>query len=312
MDKTIILSQDFNYFNMITYDAGPGYANQMGWKYDYLNNINLYSNSIIIIDNRISELECFKLQEYIAGHKNIFFLLKVVDPCEEWCRNHYYYHFLFRIKNLSNVFFLTVYYPSELTKEINDSTGNKKMIFIPYAFNDTYSIKNELSNRNKKIVFSGNLDPHVYPYRDTFIRKIKINPLLWNKVCFLKHPGYPDINQKLLHNVVGNKYIEFLSLFKFMFISPSRCGLEFLKYSECAYAHCVPIGKAPLSFSNKLKEYFIDIDFNNFYKSINYIFSIPITELQDIAENYYSALELERNQDVLNSQLDAFLDNVIA
>lgn len=311
MDKVIILSQDFKYSNMITYDAGPGYAELMGWQYDYLNNIQLYSNSIIIIDNRISELECFKLQEYISEHKNLYFLLKIVDPCEEWCRNHHYYRFLFEIKDHQNVFFLTVYEPAELTKEINDLTDNKKMIFVPYAFNDTYKLKNALSSRKKKIVFSGNLDPYVYPYRYEFLKKIKRNPLFWNKIHLLKHPGYPDINQNLLHNVIGNRYIEFLSQFKFMFISPSRCGLELLKYSECAYAQCVPVGKAPLSFSSKLQNYFINIDFSDFYKSINYIFSIPMSELENIAENYYYTFEQERNPELLNSQLDNFLEQVI-
>ncbi len=311
MDKIFILSKEFDYAKMITYDAGPNYALGMGWQSDYLDNISLYQNSIVIIDNRITEPECFKLEKYIESNKTIFFLCKVTDPFEEWCRNHYYYKFLFRIKNLINVFFLTTYIPQEVVKDLEVSSLGKKMIFIPYPFNDNFNIKDNLTNRTKKILFSGNQDRFVYPYRYQFIKKVKFNPCLNNKIHILQHPGYPDISQKLVHDIIGNKYIEYLSKYTFMFISPSRCGLEFLKYSECAYARCVPVGKAPLSFSPKLKESFLEIDFDNLYQSIRYIFSIPVSELEDISKNYYLTFQKERNPELLNSLLDEFLDEVI-
>ncbi|NMF56640.1 hypothetical protein [Pseudanabaena yagii] len=311
MKKILILSKEFDYSKMITQDAGPNYAFNMGWETDYLDNISLYQTSIIIIDNRINELECFKLEKYIGANKAMLFLLKVVDPCEEWCRNHYYYNFLFRIKDLINVFFLTTYIPQEVVKDLEISLKSKKMIFIPYPFNDNFNIKKGLDKRIKKILFSGNQDRFVYPYRYQFIKKVKFNPCLVNKISTLKHPGYPDINQKLVHDIIGNKYIEYLSKYIFMFISPSRCGLEFLKYSECAYARCVPVGKAPLSFSPKLKEFFLELNFDDLYRSIKYIFSIPLSDLEHISKNYYLTYLKERNPKLLNSLLDEFLDEVI-
>ncbi len=312
MHKILLISNDYDYSKMITtYDAGPGYAANMGWQYDSIDKISLYLDSINIIDNRISEAECFKLEEYVLSHTNNFFVFKIVDSYYEWCQNHWYYRFLFRIKKLVNVLFLTNYIPTEIVKELNDDTNNKKMVFIPYGFNNNHKIDNDFTKRIKKVIFSGNQDRYVYPYRYSFARSIKRNPLLWNKVKFLKHPGYPDIGQKLTHQMIGNKYIEYLSRFKFMFISPSRCGLEFLKYGECAYAYCVPIGKAPASFSSTLKEFFIELNFDNLAKSIRYIFSIPESELKDIAENYYFTLKQERSPDFLNSKLDDFLNAVI-
>lgn len=96
-----------------------------------------------------------------------------------------------------------------------------------------------------------------------------------------------------------------------MFIFPSRYGLELLKYSKCAYAHCVPVGKALVSFSSSLKEFFIKLNFDNITKSIKYIFTITESELEDIANNYYLTLKQERRPDVLNSKLDHFLEEVI-
>jgi len=311
MQKILLLSHDFDYSKMITYDAGPGYAASMGWKYDFIDKISHYLDIINIIDNRITEVECYNLQKYIISHKNTNFLLKVVDPIEESCWGHWYYKFLFRVKDFENVFFLSTYIPSEVVKTLDDATNNNKMVFIPYAFNDIYNFKNSNEQRIKKIVFSGAQNKYIYPERYFFTKSYKRNPLLWGKVNFLTHPGYPDINQELTHNIIGNKYIEYLSRFKFMFISPSRCGLELLKYSECAYAHCVPLGKAPRSFSNKLKEYFIELNFDKLAKSIKYIFSLPESELKDIVENYYFTLKQERRPDILNYHIDDFLNEVI-
>lgn len=307
MDKIFILSEEFDYSKMITYDAGPNYALGMGWQSDYLDNIGLYQESIIIIDNRITETECFELEKYIESKQDMSFLCKVNDPFEEFCRNHYYYKFLFRIKDLPNVSFLTNYIPQEVVKDLEMSTTEKKVIFIPYPFNDNFNINTNLISRTKKILFSGNQCRSVYPYRYQFIKKIKFNPCLANKVHILQHPGYPDINQKLVHNIIGNRYIEYLSKYMFMFISPSRCGLEFLKFSECAYARCVPIGKAPLSFSPKLKEFFLELDFDNLYRSVKYIFSIPISELEDMSKNYYLTYQKERNSELLNAKLEKIL-----
>ncbi len=311
MEKVLILSQEFDYSRLIAYDAGPVYAMGMGWKYDFLNNIELYQNSIKIIDSRITESECFEIESYLQLNKNSFFLFKIIDPYQESCPNNYYYHFFLRIKNFENVFFLTPYIPQEAIQELNIITMGKKVIFSPYPFNDIYNIEDNLASRTKKIIFSGSSNPSVYPYRVQFLKKVKFNPCLYNKVSILRHPGYPDVGDKLVHEIIGDKYIEYLSQFMFMFISPSRCGLEFLKYSECAYAHCVPVGKSPLSFSPQLKKFFIELNFDDLYRSIKRIFSMPVSELEDLSKQYYLTYQQERNPELLNSQLDNFLEEVL-
>ncbi|MBI4783114.1 MAG: hypothetical protein HY785_17605 [Oscillatoriophycideae cyanobacterium NC_groundwater_1537_Pr4_S-0.65um_50_18] len=311
MQKILLLSKAFDYANVITIDVGSGYARSMGWSYDDLTQINSHQDKINIIDNRITESECCFLEEYIVSHPDVFFLLKVIDPFKEWCQNHWYYRFLFRVKDRRNVYFLSTYLPAELVQELNEATGGEKMVCIPYAFNDTHAVDPRLSNRTHQIIFSGNQDRYVYPYRYQFSQSVRRNVFLWNKVHFLKHPGYPDIHQKLLHSFIGEKYVEYLAQFKFMFISPSRCGLEFLKYSECAYARCVPVGKLPLSFDSPLKDLFLELDFDNLARSLKRVFSMPLAELEDLADKYYFHLSRERNPALLNAQLDHFLEGVV-
>jgi hypothetical protein len=81
-----------------------------------------------------------------------------------------------------------------------------------------------------------------------------------------------------------------------------------MKYVECAYAQCVPVGKAPESFTAKMREPFLEIDYGHFYKSINKFFSMSDMELTDRSNSYYTNMALERDPIKLNETLDQFLE----
>lgn len=304
--KVYITSIGFEYSKLITRATGPLYASDMSWLCDTLENIHKYKDYINIIDCRITPLECEQLEEVIRHQKTTPFMLTVSDPYAAKCKNDPYYKLLFRIKDLDNVCFLTKYLPIEIVKTLEEQTSAKKMVFIPYPFLDTYNQEKTLKKRLKKVVFSGSIGD-IYPYRCKFRRRVKLNPLLWPKVDFLTHPGYSDIGESLRHQIIGDTYISHLANYRFMFISPSYCGLEFMKYRECAYAKTVPIGKIPYSFSDRLKEPFLEIDFDHVFSSLMRIFSLPIDELEDRASQYYSAFAAERNSEILNKKLDHFL-----
>jgi len=153
MKKTYVLSSEFDYALTIFDDCGPGYAKDMSWDYTFLADIHSYQDYINIIDQRMTAPECLHLENYIGNHKNTIFLLKVVDPYHDLCRKHWYYQFLFRVKNLSNVFFLTVYRPAEIVAELDHSTGSKKLVVIPYAFVHRNRISNTPERRINKIIF---------------------------------------------------------------------------------------------------------------------------------------------------------------
>ena len=307
MKKIYLLSNSFDYSLMICNDAGPNYAINMGWQYDTLENIKAYSEYLNIIDRKVGEEELNRLEEIILKQKETKFMFLVVDPFKER-KKQFNFVFFNRIKHLSNVYFLTPYIPTELVKSLSDSVKNEKVLFIPYPFVDRYNTNNLFSNRQEKIVLSGSMSKHLYPYRAKFREYVLKNKWLQDKVEILDHPGYPDLGFEKNHQVVGENYIEYLSKFSLMFISPTRCKLELLKYSECAYARCVPIGRMPSSFSKKMKEPFIEVNLNFPRFSLNRIFSIPIDELIDRSNKYYSAFSQERNPDLLNKKVDNFFE----
>lgn len=309
MKKILLLSQEFDYDTMITCDAGPQYALRMGWHCDRLGRADEYMDWVTVIDNRITAAECDRLEAYLIAHPDRLFLLKVVDPFREGCESHWYYRFLFRVKDLPHVSFLSVYQPTEIVADLDDATGNRKMAVIPYPFQDEYGITAPLKQRKKQLIVSGALHFRLYPERQQLQRQVRRNPLLWSKVHRLKHPGYPDTGQSQRHRVIGKAYVEYLSRFQFMFVSPSRCGLEFLKYGECAYAHCIPVGKPPETFGGRLRSTFLDLDLDHLARSLRRIFSIPLAELEEIADRYYEAMQAERNPALLNAHLDEFLIN---
>ena len=192
-------------------------------------------------------------------------------------------------------------------KDLDNATNHSKLVFIPNPFFDEFSIKKDLYLRKKKIIFSGKVCQELYPLRSELLNNLKYNPFLWNKISVLNHPGYPDVGENLEHNFIGRKYLEYLSQFYFMFLEPSRCNLEFLKYTECAYAHCVPVGKIPNSFTQAMKKSFFELDFSHLYSSIKRLFLIPNSELFERSRDYYLAMEHERNPAILNTNLDSFL-----
>lgn len=301
------ISNEFDYDKLICYDAGPEYARNMGWFCVALDRVTDYPDCINIIDVHITERECAELQKYIAAHKSTAFLLTIVDQHEAH-RTHWYYRLLFEVCRYTNVYFLSKYIPTDLIAELDALTGHQKIVFIPYPFRDPLNAVFDLKARNRKVIFSGAVSKGIYPLRDQFRRNIKRNPLLWRKVDFLGHPGYAEVGQKRVHDIIGIKYLNLLSKYVFMFLDPSRYGLELLKYVECAYARCVPIGKAPDSFTPKMREPFLEVDYSRFSKSINKFFSMSDTELVDRSNRYYAAMASERDPIKLNKTLDQFLE----
>lgn len=320
MKKIYLLSNEFDYSKRISADGGPRYSESMLWQSDYLVNIKQYQDYVNIIDRHITKSDCHVLEEYIIANKQVNFLLTVSDPYVEYYRDNHYYKFLFRVKDLTNVFYLSKYIPTEIVQEINELTNYKKMVFIPYSFVDKYQVSGNLLERDKKIIISGADDPGIYKYRVKFFEAaMNKNPIrhpinfffVRPYVQILKHPGYPDAGEQQIHNIIDDKYINYLSQFIFMLVTPSKLHLEFLKYSECAYARCVPVGKVPNSFSDKMKEPFLEIDFNCIAKSVQKILSIPNTELLERSRKYYEIFQIERNPDILNLKLDNFLNSVL-
>ena len=302
-----IISSSFDYNKLILRDHGPGYAEDMNWKSDSFKNIVNYKDRVFVVDNRITPEECTEIKEIVKMNPSTLFVFTIIDPYYEWENANPYIKTLFEIKDFENVFFLSKYDPRELTKDLDDASRNIKMLILPYPFRNETLRRINFYKRINKLFISGNMHPDVYPLRSAVRMQAKWNPFLWSKVALLQHPGYPDIGQKSKHDIIGGAYIDYLSQFTLMLCCPSRCDLEFLKYSECAYAGCVPVGRAPATFNKGLKECVLEINPKDIYGSIKGFLKIPLNELQQRAESFRNLMERERNPALLNQKLHNFL-----
>jgi hypothetical protein len=70
----------------------------------------------------------------------------------------------------------------------------------------------------------------------------------------------------------------------------------------------VPVGNTPGTFDDKLKKYVIPIDNNNLSKSLLKLFSIPQSELAEIAAGYRKEFSLQRDPGELNRKFGDFVN----
>lgn len=313
MDKVYLISNAFDYSKTIAPDVGPEQAERNGWKVDSLSNISDHLEKWILIDNRLTEKECNRVPEIIDRHRSTPFCFAIVDPYEEWCRDHWYYQLLFSVAGRKNVFFLSKYIPDEVVEDIRHQAGADKMVVVPYPYPRKQEAATLWTDKDNKIFFSGNQNADVYPYRYKFNNVARYWPFAYDKVSELEHPGYPDIGREKKHDIVGKEYVKKISHYQFMFVSPSRCHLEFLKYGECAAAGSVPVGVVPNTFNEAMAEPFVELNFGSYFqlvRSIHRLFDMSEKEREDRAVAYREAMKKYRSPDRLNERLDDFIDTV--
>ena len=318
VQKRYLLSSDFDYDRSISPAAGPVYAGRMGWPTVWFDEV-IGRGAVAdvagwtIVDNRLSERECDLLVEAIEANPKVPFLLKVIDPYYEWCRDHWYYRMLFTVARRPNVWFLSPYEPDELVADLDRASGGDRLVVVPYAYPSDVE-QPAGGDRKPSVIFSGNQHRDAYPFRYQFGRLAKWWPPVGRRVEVLEHPGYPDIGQKQKHQQIGSRYVEHLARYAFMFVSPSRCRLEFLKYGECAAAGCMPLGVLPRGFPQAAAEALVELDYSSTFRlerSIRHALQMPSDEVEARAASYRSAMKMSRNPALLNRKLDAFLHTAV-
>lgn len=308
-----LISEELDYGLLICDDAGPGYARSMNWFHDGFANLANYLDEehVIITDPRLSETEYRQLYEAVRQHPSVQFIAVVTDPCFEECIDKPLYKFLFRTTTLPNIVYLSQYHPTEIVAFLRNIKGSDAMLTLPYPYQKEKESQRPFTGRKNKILFSGSLARLMYPDRFRFYRKYRRS--FWRlKVDTLFHPGYPGKGQKFSHSYVGKSYIERLSEYRFMYLDGSRCNLELMKYSECAYAGCVPVGRAPETFHPELRKLVLPIDNRRMTRSLLNIFSMPENELAEIARAYRAEFERTRNLSVLTKNFESFLQTTCA
>ena len=308
-EKIVYLVSDaLDYRLLICADAGPQFAHNFGWRYDTLRNAINYLNQgiTILFDTRMSEDEYAVAYQMIAQNPASEFIATVTDPYYEECIDKPLYRFLFKTTTLPNVRYLTQYQPTEIIAFLRNIKGMDSMLVLNYPYLKEKEVNKPLPTRKHKIIFSGSLSKGLYPERFLFRYKYR-RSLFRLLIDDLVHPGYPNSNESFSHNKVGQSYIDHLSRYKFMYIGASRCNLEFMKYSECAYAGCIPVGHVPGTFNDELRKFVQPVDNRRLHKSLVKIFSMPQKEQHEIAAGYRKAFAAQRDPVLLNEKFITFL-----
>jgi hypothetical protein len=253
-----IISSKINYTKLICDDAGPSYAKNFGWESVPISQWDTDDN-VVIVDNRITSEECDHLKKIIDSKSECKFVFKIVDPLYDsaiW--TNWYYDFLRQIAKNEKVAFLSVYQPAEWVSDLAKYVGGDRVYVLPYPYIKSKEISGlELSNRRNKIILTGARHKDIYPLRERMWKARKLSPVFRFICDGLEHPGYSDLGDNVSTGVIGKNYINLISNYRWMFLCPSRVQIELMKYLECAYAGCAPVGGIPYGLPKEAKDAFV-------------------------------------------------------
>lgn len=174
------------------------------------------------------------------------FVLRLCDPYWEHNKEHWWYKFVGEMLDHPRVHVMLTYQPAEITALFASRARRSRFVYAPYVYRPEKERPIHHEDRRHALIFSGAVSSTLYPLRSRILAVARLYPPLFLMTERLPHPGYPDISgNEVTHKIVGEKYIDYLTRFRFGVVCSSRCRLEFLKYREFAYAGIVPVGDMP-------------------------------------------------------------------
>lgn len=245
-----LLSDLFPYDKLICADAGPEVADEYGWSALSVNSEELRSCDIVIVDNRHHDIqELHQLREVLLGLDRVKVVLRVNDPYF-FHENDPWYRFCDELIKESRAILLTPYQPTGLLSHWLSMSPSLRFVYAPFTYDESSELDISFVSRDSAIALSGNQRRDLYPLR---YRLKLVSKLPWSG-CFLSikslpHPGYPEKIAAAAHEIIREKYVQWLSRFRVAFVDSSLYRLEFLKYREIAYAGCAAIGDLPWSLA---------------------------------------------------------------
>jgi len=296
-----LLSNHYNYAKMICDDAGPGYAVSRNWNTAQINS-NLPSDKILVVDNRISSSD-FTILDEIINLNNHTILFRIGDGMKETIDNENI-QYLLSIKPNKNIFFYSTYSEDFIQTILKQKHGFNKVFSLPYPYDAKNEKEINLGTRKHKIIVSGSLAAASYPLRWYFHSNTYHKIWALRKVKYLKHPGYPDIGQMLQHPTIRTDYINYLTQFKFMLVTPSKFDYELLKFRECAYAGCCLVGDlaSSINISKELLPGLISLD-KPIKDQVNLLMKLNDYDILKSINDYRRWFHINRDVKTINADL---------
>jgi hypothetical protein len=310
MSKTIalVLSDVCDHSKILVPDSGPDYGEAMGFEMVQLRDADWNAARLWMIDLRLVEEEFRVVEEAIWKNPDTTFLLRMVDPYWESAIEKINTTVVFRHITTPNVGYVSGYQPEEATALLAEACNPKGKLFVcPNAYDQRREIPLDKAwfRRERKVALAGAQSPNLYTYRAFFRRKIRSDFRWWGKVSTLAHPGYADIGQAKSEPVKGDAFIAWMAGYQTCFLCPGRCGFEFLKYRECAYAGCAPLGAAPKTMSPDLARQIVPLDWTDYTDKRDAFLRMPQEELYQRAKAYREGFARDRDPAKLREKLCA-------
>ncbi len=313
MQLRFITGENATLASLMCRDAGPEYAKSLLLPCSGVSSLRgPASGDALIIDNNLTAGEVGIVQEVIERQQSPV-LLKVVDPY--WVRGNYgryksaYAGLVETHCRVPNVAILSPYQPSEWLKMVVEKF-NPKLLVLPYPYVAEAEQPLELTSfsaRLDRALLSGALSGRKYPRRARVYRLRYLMPRYRRNFDLLEHPGYPNIGEARRHNLIFDDFVKFISGYKYFFVDPSRANLEFLKYTECAYAGCLPVGVPAASLPAAAQQ--LVLETSRFLKSMRQPAASRNRGHFEAALAYRAIMSKSRNSGEIRARLESFVQS---
>lgn len=208
-----------------------------------------------------------------------------------------------RIKMFSNCNILLLpYYKQFVKMQEFDKFWNKAFYFPWYAPQACFKFYKDFDVRKDQFLLSGTISE---PYSMRMKLYKFYNRDNW--FCLLKHPGYDRKNR--LHNIIHEKYYEYLSNYKICFVTTADSPLNYTvaKYFEIPACGCALIlQKTPdiddLGFVEN--EHYISVNKNNFQNLKELVKSF---DLRKMSKKSY---ELIKNRHLVINRIELLFEKL--
>jgi len=246
--KVFFVSREFPFHLVIYPGSGPEFGRSYGWPIATVDEIGEQDADALVIENRLRESDVSRLDRFLAepARRRPPLFLKVSDP-EMPLSNDVGVRWILAQRDRPGVHFLSVYEPRGPLADALRGLRVSRVVRAPYPYERRREVDRAVAERRRRLFLSGARSRRLYPSRSALVRRRAWNPILRAAVARLRHPGYPDLGATPRHDVVREKYVDLAARHTHFFLDPSRYGVELMKYVECAYAGCVPLGELPTS-----------------------------------------------------------------
>ena len=302
-----VVSAKFDYHSYICPDVGPAYASALGIQVLSFSGVSYGEDYIYIIDPQLSGAEVAALRSVIFNHDTRI-VFRIIDPYWPPQDTNPLRSLAFEAASLRESCVLSAYQPSEIVDLLAKVYGPKRFHVSPYPYDVSKEIPFDWSHRKRMIAITGNHNPSLYPVRALARRKRVTSPLWRAFTTNLSHPGY--MNAFGGQALVGDRYIRYLSQHMMMYLCPSRARLEFLKYRECAYAGCCPVGQSPEGFPVSASDSILNVSLTAFKEQFRKIRHTTPEELLDRSTRYRLSLAQERSPSLIKDRLLKWVNSV--